>query len=196
MFSECFLSCHNHWKKCFVNSLFKKNMYLCVSMCQCAHVCGYPGRIGEGAGSPGSGVISSCGFAQNRYWKLNSGLLQQCVLFIAEPSSRPYLYVFEHLVNTQELIPCLRTKREDSAVCECTVVWAHASVIEGLYYDGCKQRYPPAVVPFSSNLLGPRVAQNPLECSSVPVSVSVISPPLSDPPYLFLVSSCTMKNIP
>lgn len=131
MFSECFLSCHNHWKKCFVNSLFNKNMYLCVSMCHCAHVCGYPGRIGEGAGSPGSGVISSCGFAQNRYWKLNSGLLQQCVLFIAEQSSRPYLYVFEHLVNTQELIPCLRTEREDWAVCECTVVWAHASVKKG-----------------------------------------------------------------
>lgn len=67
MFSECFLSCHNHWKKCFVSSLFKKNMYLCVSVCQCAHVCGYPGRMGEGAGSPGSGVISSCGFTPNRY---------------------------------------------------------------------------------------------------------------------------------
>lgn len=151
-------------------------------MCLCAHMYGYPGRIGEGAGSPGSGVISSCGFAQNRYWKLNSGLLQQCVLFIAEPFSRPYLVCFEHLVNTQELIPCLRTKREDSAMCECTVVCAHVSVIVGLYYDGCKQRYPPAVVPFSSNLLGPRVAQNPLECSSVPVSVSVIFPPLSDLP--------------
>lgn len=91
----------------------------------------------------------------------------------------------------------LCTKKEDSAVCESSVVCVHVSVIVGLYYDGCNQRYPPAVVPFSSNLSGPRVAQNLLECSSVPVSVSVIFPPLSDPPpYLFLVSSCTMKNIP
>lgn len=76
----------------------------------------------------------------------------------------------------------LCTKREDSAVCESTVVCVLVSIIVGPYYNGCNQRYPPAVVPFSSNLLGPRVAQNLLECYSVPVSVSVIFPPLSDPP--------------
>lgn len=147
----------------------KKNRCLCVSMCQCAHVCGYS-RIGEGVGCPGTGITSSSELP-NVYWRLNSGLLQeQCVLLTAELSSRPYLlYLNTWLIPKNSSLGLPSTREEDSATCGSTVGCVHVSIIVGLYYYDCNQKQPSAVVPFSSNLVGPRVAQYLLECYSVPV---------------------------
>lgn len=55
------------------------HIYICT-LCACS------AHTEEGANSPGSGIINSCG-----RWELNSGPLQeQTVLLTSEPSLHPY----------------------------------------------------------------------------------------------------------